>query len=156
MKTRTKKQKGVISLETAILMPVVLGCILMFFDISRLHLQYGLLENAMRHTLRELLADDWRRNPITSGRIKNIIEKRSFGMLDSVTVQLKQFDSLETLLQTEEDEADADNIYRPRDPVYRVSATLTTSIKFSPLGFFEPKVIKKTSTIIISEDSLAN
>ncbi|CCN72270.1 TadE/TadG family type IV pilus assembly protein [Vibrio nigripulchritudo] len=157
MTSSSKRQKGVISLETAFLMPVFLAITLVFFDVSRLHLQYGLLEHAMRQSLRELLAENWRNNPLTSGKVKRMVEEHGYGFLDSVTVELIKFDSMDTLLQVKEDEQEeVDPISRPSDPVYRVTATLTTELKFSPLGFFEPEKLKQTSTVIISQDLLFN
>ncbi|CCN38170.1 conserved hypothetical protein [Vibrio nigripulchritudo SO65] len=156
MTSSSKRQKGVISLETAFLMPVFLAITLVFFDVSRLHLQYGLLEHAMRQSLRELLTENWRNNPLTSGKVKRMVEEHGYGFLDSVTVELIKFDSMDALLQVKEDEEEVDPIYRPSDPVYRVTVTLTTELKFSPLGFFEPEKLKQTSTVIISQDLLFN
>ncbi|KHA60773.1 hypothetical protein NL53_09125 [Vibrio variabilis] len=152
MTLRAHRQTGTISIETALLMPVILGIVLVFFDISRLHLQYSLLDHAMRHSLRELLTEDWTSNPLSSGKIKTELEKHSFDMLDSVNVEVTRFNSLSSLLQADKEEGEVNSIYRPADPVYRVRATLTTSMKFSPIGFFDPEPLKYSSTLIISQD----
>lgn len=154
MKVRRNYQYGVSSIETAVLLPVVLAVMMMFFDITRLHLQYGLLEHATRHSLRELLATDWREQPLSEGRIQRMVEAQGYGLLDVVQVEMQKYKSLEALMKVKADENSVDSIYRPADSVYRVTTTLTTKLKFSPLAYFRPEAIKYRSTLIISQDLL--
>ncbi|MBR9788018.1 pilus assembly protein [Vibrio sp. J1-1] len=146
------RQRGVISLETALLFPAVLAVLLAFFDITRVHLQYSLLEHAMRSSLRVLLAEDWRKKPLNSTVVKRMIDDKSYGFIDNVSVDIILFESLEELLNVKQQEEDKSTVFRPRDPVFRVTATLSTKMEFSPLATLYPEPLVFTSTLIASKD----
>lgn len=150
------RQRGVISLETALLFPAVLAVLLAFFDITRVHLQYGLLEHAMRSSLRVLLAEDWRVKPLNPSVIKQMLDDNSYGFIDQVEVSIIRYDSLEEMLRVgkEQEEVEASAFFRPRDPVFQVTATLSTQMEISPLATLYPEPLVFTSTLIASQDLL--
>ncbi len=154
MKLNKARQSGVISIETAFLLPVVLAVMMMFFDVTRLHLQYSLLDSAMRQTLRELLAENWREKTLSSGVVSRMVEPRGYGFFDSVNIELRRYESMEALLSVEKDPNEQTGFQRAADPVFRVTATLTTELKFSPLAYFEPEPLVYTSSLIISQNQL--
>ena len=154
MNPRRSRQRGVISLETALLFPAVLAVLLAFFDITRVHLQYGLLEHAMRSSLRVLLAEDWRVKPLNPSVIKRMIDDNSYGFIGKVDVSIIRYDSLEEMLQVGQDEDEVSVVFRPRDPVFKVTATLSTQMEVSPLAVWYPEPLVFTSTLIASQDLL--
>ncbi|NIY84627.1 TadE/TadG family type IV pilus assembly protein [Vibrio hepatarius] len=154
MSQRRTRQRGVISLETALLFPAVLAVLLAFFDITRVHLQYGLLEHAMRSSLRVLLAEDWRVKPLNPSVIKRMIDDNSYGFIDQVDVSIIRYDSLEELLRVGQDDDEVSTVFRPRDPVFQVTATLSTQMEISPLATLYPEPLVFTSTLIASQDLL--
>lgn len=154
MSTKGQSQRGVISIETALLLPVVLAVLLVFFDITRVHLQYSLLEHAMRHSLRELITEDWRKQPLNIGVVKGMIKGNSYGFIDAVDVDITRYNSLNELLNVEGEEQEESRVFRPVDPVFRVSATLKTQLQFSPLAAFYSEPLVFRSTVIASQDLL--
>lgn len=154
MSQRRTYQGGVISLETALLFPAVLAVLLAFFDITRVHLQYGLLEHAMRSSLRVVVAEDWRVKPLNPSVIKRMIDDNSYGFIDQVEVSIIRYDSLQEMLQVGQEEEDVSAVFRPREPVYQVTATLSTQMEISPLATLYPEPLVFTSTLIASQDLL--
>ncbi len=154
MRTNRRFQRGVISIETALLLPAVLAVLMVFFDITRVHLQYSLLEHAMRHSLRVLIAEDWRKQPLNIGVVQGMIEANSYGFIDAVDVDITRYNSLNELLSVEEEEQVDNRVFRPADPVFRVSATLKTQLQFSPLAAFYSQPLVFRSTVIVSQDLL--
>lgn len=152
MMSKKSRQRGVIAIETALLLPVLLAVMLMFFDVVRLHLQYGLLESAMRQSLRELITENWRQRPLTQGVIEQMVKQRSFGLIDTVKVELMPYDSLEALMRVKA--VNDEEVFRPADPVYRVTATLTTGLIYSPLAYFSSEPLHYRSTLILSQQLL--
>lgn len=154
MRAYCQSQRGVISIETALLLPAVLAVLLAFFDITRIHLQYSLLEHAMRHSLRVLIAEDWRKQPLNIGIVQNMIVRNSYGFIDRVDVDITRYNSLSELLNVDEEEEESSRVFRPADPVFRVSATLTTQLEFSPLAALYSEPLVSRSTVIASQDLL--
>ncbi|GHW66462.1 TadE/TadG family type IV pilus assembly protein [Vibrio cholerae] len=155
MKRYRKGQAGVASIETALMLPIVLAVMMMFFDVSRLHLQYALLDHSMRHSLRTLLAEDWRVKPLNRGVILRMVEARSFGFLEGVEIEVREYPSLEALMQVRlDEEAKLEEAVRPADPVFRISAKLTTQLAYSPLAWFQPEPLRYQSTLVLSKELL--
>ncbi len=157
-----RHDKGAVSLEFALTFPVVLMVLLAFFDITRIHLQYGVLEHANRRALRSLLVEDWQNQTLSSGRVQSMINDNSYGLLEDVSVSLTRYDSLEALLSSRElssgelgsEEDDDSGVTRPSDPVYSVTATLTTRLEYSGLAIFFPEPLTFSSTLLLSQQLL--
>ncbi len=146
------RKKGAVSLEFAMTFPVVLMVLLAFFDITRIHLQYGVLEHATRRALRTLLVEDWQNQTLSSGRVRSMINENSFGLLDDVSVSLTRYDSLDSFLGSEEEEESESTA--PSDPIYSVTATVTTRLEYSGLAIFFPESLTYSSTLLLSQQLL--
>ncbi|MCD6704791.1 pilus assembly protein, partial [Vibrio cholerae] len=106
----------------------------------------------MRHSLRTLLAEDWRVKTLNRGVILRMVEARSFGFLEGVEIEVREYPTLEALMQVRlDEEAKLDEAVRPADPVFRISAKLTNQLAYSPLAWFQPAPLRYQRTLVLSK-----
>ncbi|MCE2596747.1 TadE/TadG family type IV pilus assembly protein [Motilimonas cestriensis] len=149
------RQRGVVSIEAALLFPVILVLLFLFLDVARIHWQYSILDQSMRSTLRDLLVSDWRQQPLTKSLIKQKLTDYGHGLIDKVDIQVQQYTSLQALLAVSaESEDQQPTITTPDDPVFKVTATLETKLLFTPISWFGNQPLRYTSTLILHPSQL--
>lgn len=144
---RRHKQKGVISIEWAILFPVLLLSVLLVFDVLRIHLQFNALEHGLRSTLRASQIELHQGRKPQAQHIQQKIEQHSNGLLKQVKVSIRHFSSLDELLGRPRCQQDCP----VTTPVALISARYQTYFALLPASWGGEALQAESHLILLSQ-----
>ncbi|MBV7262703.1 pilus assembly protein [Photobacterium sp. WH77] len=148
------RQRGVVSVEMAFLLPVFIGLLLLFADVVRVHWQYSTLEHAMRRVLREHMVDSVRGGLPSATVLKQDIQASLIGKPD-FSLSVTRYGSLAEMLQADGGLAPDEAIpLAPSDPVLRVTAVLKPAMTVYPLFFAKARTLEYRTTLIMLSDRM--
>ncbi|KDM90068.1 TadE/TadG family type IV pilus assembly protein [Photobacterium galatheae] len=149
-----RRQDGVVSLEMAFLLPVLIGLILLFVDVVRVHWQYSTLEHAMRLVLRKHMVSSVQGLLPSAAELKQDIAKQLVGS-PVLRLSVARYGSLAEMLEADGGLEPGDTVpLAPSDPVLRVTAVLKPSMTVYPLFFAEARQLEYQTTLIMLSDRM--